>query len=205
MRTLFFYLLTHEPQTKGELGLVFWPEASPSRLRRNLHDTLYQLRRALGDAKWVVYENGRYRFNHTLPYQYDVATFTNLLKTPTQIHLEEAIAFYQADFLNDFDDEWVLLQREQLRQQFLGALLQLGEMLLANGHFAPAATTFRQALQHDNLLEAAHRGLMRSLIKLGEPGQAARQYEMLQQLLAAELGVAPAPETTDLWQQIQHM
>lgn len=203
VKELFFYLVDSGPQTKAQIGLDFWPDASPARLRRNLHDTLYQLRQVLGDAKWIVYENGRYTFNDTLPCQYDVAEFSQHLQTPTIESLQQAVGFYQADFLLDFDGAWCLLRREQLRQKFLAALMQLGELVVGNGRYTQAADIYRQAISYDTLLEAAHRELMRTLISMGEPAQAARHYQLLVQILEDELGIAPAPETAVLWQQLQ--
>jgi DNA-binding SARP family transcriptional activator len=203
VKELFFYLLDRGPQTKAQIGLAFWPDASPARLRRNLHDTLYQLRRALGDPKWIVYENGRYVFNPSLPHSYDVADFTDLLRSQALPRLQRAIALYRADFLAEFDSEWCLLRRERLRQQFLAALLALGGLMLEDGRYAAAADVYRRTILHDNLLETAHRELMRCYARLGEPGRAIRHYQQLCTLLQDELGVDPAPETTTLYHRLQ--
>lgn len=203
VKELFFYLLDREPQSKAQIGLDFWPDASPAGLRRNLHDTLYQLRQALGQSTWIVYESGRYTFNHALPHQYDVAAFSQLLQTPTIDNLQQAITLYRADFLVEFDSEWCLLRREALRQQFLEALLHLGKLLLADGRYPRAAAIYRQAIAHDDLLESAHRGLMRALAGMGESTQAIRHYQHLTELLQDELGVSPSLETTTLYQLLR--
>ena len=203
VKELCFYLLDNGPQPKAQIGLAFWPEASPARLRRNLHDALYQLRRTLGSPDWIVYENGRYRFNQELSHSYDVVEFTAALHEPAIATLESAIAHYQADFLTDFDGEWVLLRREQLKQQFISALIQLGELYMALARYIEASETFRRAIQQDNLQEAAHRQLMRCLVQMGEPTQAVRHYYQLRDLLLIELGVEPSSETTDLFLSLQ--
>jgi DNA-binding SARP family transcriptional activator len=113
--------------------------------------------------------------------------------------LQAALALYRGDLLEDFpDDDWVLARREDLRRQQLQALLTLGRLLLAAGRPAEAAATYRGAIARDGYLEAAHRGLMQSLARQGEPGQALRHYQSLLTLLADELGTAPSPETTEL-------
>ena len=53
------------------------------------------------------------------------------------------------------------------------------------------------------LLEAAHRQLMRSYAALGERGQALRHYQTLVELLRKELGSSPAPESTELYQRLR--
>jgi len=47
-KELLFYLLSHPPRTKEQIGLALWPEASSSQLRSSLHRTLHHLRKALG-------------------------------------------------------------------------------------------------------------------------------------------------------------
>jgi DNA-binding SARP family transcriptional activator len=205
-KELLFYLLHHPGQTKEQIGAALWPEATPAGLRRSLHDTLYRLRQALGDGQWVVYENGRYTFNRALSYWYDVEAFSHTLaqaqQEPAQAiaHLQAAVQLVQGEFLaGTAVGDWSLPIREGLRQQYLDALYQLGELLFANGRLVEAAGVYRQAIAHDNLLESAHRELIRCYLALGRPGEAAQQYQLLVQLLADELGVAPAPETTALF------
>jgi predicted ATPase/DNA-binding SARP family transcriptional activator len=208
-KELLFYLLHHPGQTKEQIGAALWPEAAPEGLRRSLHDTLYRLRQALGDSQWVVYENGRYSFNRALTYWYDVETFRHNLaqaqQEPAQAiaHLQAAVQLVQGEFLaGTAVGDWSLPLREGLRQQYLNALLQLGELLFAGGRLVQAAGVYRQAIAHDNLLESAHRELMRCYLALGRPGEAAQQYRLLVQLLADELGVAPARETSALFAKL---
>jgi two-component SAPR family response regulator len=55
-----------------------------------------------------------------------------------------------------------------------------------------AADAYRKAVAHDELLEEAHRTLMRCQAALGERGRVIRHYEELVGSLANELG-APGP------------
>jgi predicted ATPase/DNA-binding SARP family transcriptional activator len=204
-KELLFYLLHHPGQTKEQIGAALWPEAAPEGLRRSLHDTLYRLRQALGDGQWVVYENGRYTFNRALTYWYDVEMFSHTLaqaqQEPAQAiaHLQAAVQLVQGEFLaGTAVGDWSVPIREGLRQQYLDALYQLGELLFKDGRLVEAAGVYRQAIAHDNLLESAHRELMRCYLALGRPGEAIQQYHLLVQLLADELGVAPTPETSAL-------
>jgi predicted ATPase/DNA-binding SARP family transcriptional activator len=209
-KELLFYLLHHPGQTKEQIGAALWPEAAPEGLRRSLHDTLYRLRQALGGGQWVVYENGRYSFNRALTYWYDVETFSHSLAQAQQepgqaiAHLQAAVQLVQGEFLaGTAVGDWSLSLREGLRQQYLNALFQLGELLFAAGRLVEAGGVYRQAIAHDNLLESAHRELMRCYLALGRPGEAVQQYQLLVQLLADELGVTPTPETTSLFASLR--
>ena len=50
--------------------------------------------------------------------------------------------------------------------------------------------------------EGAHRMLMRSYARLGQPQFAQRQYQTCIQILNRELGIPASPETTELYRQI---
>jgi two-component SAPR family response regulator len=116
-------------------------------------------------------------------------------------HLEEAIDLYKGDFLEELavaEGEWVLERQEELRRLYGEALLDLGGLLSEEGRYAEAAEAYRKAIAHDELLEAAHRELMRCHSRMGELSQALRHYQALVELLREELGSSPAPETAEL-------
>jgi predicted ATPase/DNA-binding SARP family transcriptional activator len=212
-RDLLFYLLCHGRRTKEQVGLDFWPDAASAQLRSNFHRTLHHIRQALGHADWVVRDQGGYAFNRALPYWYDVEAFEAHLHAARQIddtqpssairHLEQAINLYQGDFLQECAADWHLPRQRALRERYQEALLLLGELLSAEDRHSEAAEIYRRAIDHDNLLEEAHRALMRSYARQGERGQALRHYQSLVETLQAEIGADPAPETTALYQQLR--
>jgi two-component SAPR family response regulator len=214
-RELLYYLLSHpEGKTKEQIGLALWPEASASQLRSSFHDTVFRLRRALGGKEWVIFEKRRYAFDRSLDYSYDVEEFEKHLsdarrlrpEVPDQaiLHLEEAAGLYAGDFLEDVaHSEWVLERQDELRRSYGESLLLLGELLGAAGRHAEAADVYRKAISHDRFLEEAHRGLMRSLVAVGEPGGALRHYEELARMLQEHLGSSPSNETIALYESLR--
>jgi two-component SAPR family response regulator len=210
-RELLFYLLGHPSCTKEQIGLALWPEATPSQFRSGFHRTLHHLRRALSRPEWISFENGRYSFNRSLDYWFDVEAFQSELAEarwhgagapePAIRHLEEAIALYKGDFLEELavaEGEWALERQVELRRLYGEALLDLGGLLSEEGRYAEAAEAYRKAIAHDELLEAAHRELMRCYAHLGERNQALRHYQGMVEMLREELGSSPAPETAEL-------
>ena len=114
-RELLFYLLSHpDGRTKEQIGLALWPDASAAQLRSSLHDTVYRLRRALGGKEWIVFRKGRYAFDRSLPYSFDVEALEEDLsearrlraEAPEQAirHLQQATGLYGGDFLEDSAD-----------------------------------------------------------------------------------------------------
>ena len=213
-RELLFYLLSHpQGRTKEQIGLALWPDASTDQLRSSFHDTVYRLRRALGAKEWIVFEKGRYAFNRSLEYFFDVEAFEeNLLEArrlhsqaPEQAigHLQKAAGLYGGDFLEDSaESEGAMVRQEELWRAYQEALLLLGGLLFAQERHAQAAEAYRKAIAHDELLEEAHRQLMRCYVAQGERGRAIRHYEELVGLLDEQLGTSPAPETSALHERL---
>jgi two-component SAPR family response regulator len=208
-RELLFYLLTRRASSKHEIGLALWPRASASQLRNSFHTALYHLRRALGAADWIRFEHGRYTVHVPAGHFYDVDAFESGLAAAGEArgaspaaaidHLRAATDLYAGDFLADFaGSDWVAQRQDELQRRYLDGMLLLGRLLQAEGRHAEAAETYHRAVSRDPLLEAAHRELMRCYLRLGERGQAIRQYERLARRLRDELGAPPAPETTAL-------
>ncbi|MGE5263485.1 MAG: tetratricopeptide repeat protein, partial [Acidobacteriota bacterium] len=169
-KELLFYLLSDDARTKEQIGLDLWPDASPAQLRNNLGITLHHLRRALGRAEWIVFDKDRYFFNRKLGYWFDVNIFESKIvqarqcTSPAQaaVFLEDAIELYRGEFMEDWmEGSWHTLRREELRRKYSDALLLLGQIFFADGKYARSAYFYRRAITHDNLLETAHRELMR--------------------------------------------
>ncbi len=214
VKELLFYLASYPARTKTQIGLALWPEASSKQLRNNLGITLYHLRRVLGNPHWILFEDEVYRFNRALNYEYDVEVFeVNLVQSSraqTQAPdraialLQEAVALYHGDFAEDIlDGDWFLLRREELRRKYLDALLNLGQLLFTQHEYARAAEAYRRTLEKDEMLEEAHRELMRCYARLGERGQALRHYRTFEQLMRDELGSAPAGESVALYERLK--
>jgi DNA-binding SARP family transcriptional activator len=93
--------------------------------------------------------------------------------------------------------------QQELLRYYQEALLMLGGLLYGQERHAEAAEAYRKAIAHDRYLEEAHRGLMRSQAALGERGRAIRHYEELVEMLYEQLGTAPAPETSALYEHLR--
>ena len=214
-RELLFFLLIHPVCSKEQIGLALWPAASSAQLRNAFHATLHTLRNVLGEVAAVRFDRGHYRLDRSADHFFDVQAFESSLgkgqkagdEAPLDAigNLQHAITLYGGDFLQDFSDsDWVREQRNQLQRHYEDALIMLGRLLARQGRHAEAAETYRRAIAHDPILEAAHRELMRCYMHLGERGLAIRHYERFARQLRAELDAPPAPETTALVQRLRH-
>jgi predicted ATPase/DNA-binding SARP family transcriptional activator len=203
-RELLYFLLGETEVSKERIGAALWPWASPARLRNSFHATLHHLRRALGDPERVVHRGGRYAFDRALPHRYDVAEREAALAAADAAEdqqeaarlLTAAVDGWGGDYLDDLPGEsWIAVRRAELRGRYERALFRLAALHAEAGRDAEAAAVYERLIDHDALLESAHRELIACWARLGDRPRALRQYRELEERLRAELGVAPTAAT----------
>lgn len=214
-RELLAYLLLHpDGRSKEQVGLAFWPDASPAQLRNSFHVTLHRLRRALGAAEWVTLEADRYRVDRALVETFDVWQFETDTRgaldalrrgrEDAATALEGALAHYHGDLLDGEPvGDWHLEHRERLQRLFAQGMTALGAHWSAAGRPAKAAETYQRLLARDPLHEEAVRGVMEAQAELGERAQALRAYRRFVELLRREVGAEPSARTTALAARVQ--
>lgn len=109
-----------------------------------------------------------------------------------------AVIGYDGDLLPDRDDEWILAERERLRQLRLHLLEVEVERPSTAGSYGPALDAALAALAADPLRESVHRAIIGIHLAEGNPAQAQRAYLACRQMLADDLGVEPSDATIRL-------
>jgi hypothetical protein len=99
-------------------------------------------------------------------------------------------------------EEWLLTERERLRELAVEALARLLAHHARSGAAEPAIQTALRLLMLDPLQEAVHRTMMRVYAGQGRRGAALRQYQVCLDALQRALGVEPEAETSRLYQEI---
>lgn len=210
-----YLALTHTAHERDELATFFYPDADSAHARAALRRTLSSLKTALGDS---VLDIERESIAIDLDnVRVDVMEFRALVRENSLNSLTQAAQIYQGDFLAGFTlrdspafDEWQFFETESLRKQFAGALEQLVGQLIAQPDGRRDANKraieyARRWLALDPLHEPAHRALMLLYARDGQRAAALRQYRECVRQLDTELGVAPLPETTELYRAIQEI
>ncbi|MFN8489916.1 MAG: tetratricopeptide repeat protein [Caldilineaceae bacterium] len=198
--------------TRDTLANLFWPNVESALAKKNLRDLLSLLRRAVDD--YLIVTPHTIAFNRTQPYWVDVEQFYAVLEsadpeTPLAT-LRTTLDLYVGEFLEGFhiDDaplfeEWVLLQRERLQKLAEEGFYLLAERYLAQGEYQAGLFVTQRALMIDPTNERFHRQQMLLLLNSGQPGAALAHYAICRRVMADELGVEPAWETTALAEQIR--
>ena len=218
---------SHRPHRRGVLATLFWPDRPRDQALQDLRQALSRLRRAIADQEadpWhLLVDAATIRFNRESHYWLDVEAFQALV-SDTQRHahrrldvclscmarLAQAVEYYQGDLLEDLHvadspalDEWLLIQREQLRQKACASLKALASSNLASDQPKEACGYARRLLQMDPWNEPGQR-LLLSALRTSEGRNAALQhYETFRQTLGQELGVEPEDETRHLAKEIR--
>jgi DNA-binding SARP family transcriptional activator len=102
------------------------------------------------------------------------------------------------DLLPDWDDEWVIVEREHHRGLSLQALERLSERLLAAGALAQALEVALAVYVREPLRETAHRLLIRVHLAEGNAYEAIRQYRLYERLARTQLGLPPSAQMAAL-------
>ena len=104
----------------------------------------------------------------------------------------------RGDLLPGWYDDWVLLERERVRQMRLHTLEALAVRFAAMGRLADALDAAYEAVRAEPLRESAHRTVVRVHLREGNLVEAFRAYDMFREMLWDELGVHPSELMTQL-------
>ncbi|MCX4695755.1 BTAD domain-containing putative transcriptional regulator [Streptomyces sp. NBC_01408] len=102
------------------------------------------------------------------------------------------------DLLPGWYDDWVLLERERVRQRLLHALEALSRQLSRVGRHAEAVESALVAVSAEPLRESAQRALIEAHLAEGNLVEALRGYDAYRGLTRRELGVEPGRELSSL-------
>lgn len=105
---------------------------------------------------------------------------------------------HSSELLPGWYDDWVLLERERIRQVVLHASERAAEDSLARGEPEAALTLAMAAVAVDPLRESAHRLVVRAHLAEGNVSEARRHIADACQLMIDELGVPPSAGLRDL-------
>jgi DNA-binding SARP family transcriptional activator len=98
------------------------------------------------------------------------------------------------ELLPGWYDDWVLLERERLRQLRMHALEALAEKHAAAARYGQAVQAAYAAVRAEPLRESAHRTVVRVHLAEGNVAEAVRAYESFRAVLADEMGIAPTSQ-----------
>jgi DNA-binding SARP family transcriptional activator len=190
-RLLAFLALANKKLERAAAAYRLWPDKTERRATANLRSALWRIHQVpidlvdttathirLRPEVWVDIRDGR----------------TELVRPAGEAIAGGMAAALCGDLLPDWYDDWLLVERERLRQDRLHALETAIDRLLDSGELPTAIDLGLQAIAMEPLRESAHRLVVRAHLLEGNRAEAIRQYETCRRLLFSELGVPPSPQ-----------
>lgn len=210
-KALLIYLALNEgPRPRQALAGLLWEEKGGKRARANLRVTLHSVKKRVPGYLHVARK--QVAFAHDRSHWIDVITLAQAAEEDALEALAEAAALYEDDFLSGLRakgapelEAWLLAEREKWRLRLIGLLERLAEGYITAGQWVEATATARRLLAIEPWREQTHRRLILLLARQGEYGAALAQYEQCREVLAAELGVEPMPETVNVYERIRQL
>ncbi|MEU9450694.1 BTAD domain-containing putative transcriptional regulator [Streptomyces sp. NPDC048277] len=102
------------------------------------------------------------------------------------------------ELLPGWYEDWVVFERDRLRQLHLHALEAAATALCTGGEYAAALDTALAAVRGDPLRESARRAVILVHLAEGNVVEAHREYQRFRVLLAGELGLEPSDRLSGL-------
>lgn len=204
-RLLLAYLLGCPERRAGTDVLIeeFWPKGGES-ARNSLRGALTTLRSLMRPAcpeLDPITRDGQnvVSLSANFPLWSDLEAFQELSSSGREEALAQALSLYRGPYLeNDYED-WALLRRDKLAEQYLGTARRLAEQAFTRGDFGRSAelaeTTVRLAPERQDLLAL----LFRSWLRLGRPEQVQKRYTEAERELRDDFGVEPSLELVELY------
>jgi predicted ATPase/DNA-binding SARP family transcriptional activator len=215
LHALLAYLLLHRdaPQPRHHLAFLLWPDTTEAQARTNLRQLVHGLKQTLPEADHFVHTDAKtVQWRRDAPFRLDVAEFEQALALAEaaeqrgdlhslRVALEQAIALYQGDLLHSCYDDWILPERERLRQAETSALERVLRLVERAGQPRAALAYAQRLVRHDPLREDTYRALMRLHAACGDRAGVLRIYHTCASVLERELAVEPSAATREAYEQ----
>ena len=177
-RVLAYLALQGRPVLRVGVAGTLWADAPAARSAARLRTSLWRLNRT---GRPLIRASGNtLALGPTV--SVDVHDFErrvrDLRRTPLAAASELAIASSERSggILPDWDEDWVVVERERFRQLRLHALEQSCVELASKGRFGEAIEAGLAAVREEPLHETAHRILIETYLAEGNRAEALRQY-----------------------------
>jgi two-component SAPR family response regulator len=217
-RNLFFFFIDRPLVTRDEIFEMFWPNLSIKEATNVFHVTKRKISERItmkvetsGNYELTQYSSGFYMPSDKVVRHYDVSDFQEAVEQALvatderkeELLLSRAIDLYKAPFLQTISMSWVEDRRDHLRQLYAQALIGMGRIQQRRGDRERALGFFARSLKEAPEREDIHRDVMRLYLDLGMVNDARMQYERLEEVLEATVGVKPSRESREVYEQIK--
>ncbi len=197
-RVVAFLALRDRSLARTYVSGTLWPDTAMVRANANLRSALWRLQRSCP----IVIDASMQHLRLVPEVEVDLRSAVDIAHgllepavSPANGELDASARLQlSGDLLPDWDDDWLLMERERFHQLRLHALELLCERLSNSGRYAAAVDAGLAAVRGEPLRETAQMGLIRAYVAEGNHTEAVRQYVRYEQMLKDDLGIEPSAE-----------
>jgi DNA-binding SARP family transcriptional activator len=196
---LLAFLCLHGRSSRSRLAATLWPEASERHAYGSLRSIVWRVHRSQPDL--LDSQDGHLALVQSV--ELDVRDLLGAAERfgsgdipPPGADLPWSLL--EGELLPGWQDDWVLFERERLRQVRLHGLEALALGLTAQGRYTAAIEAGMAAVRAEPLRESAHRVLIAAHLAEGNVAEAVRQFALCRRVFQTELGLEPSALLTDL-------
>ncbi|MFF5288997.1 AfsR/SARP family transcriptional regulator [Paractinoplanes globisporus] len=183
----------HPGATRGHLAGSLWPETSEERALSCLRTAIWRLRRSRCCP--ILAAGDTVRLDPVVTVDVD-----ELIRSVSEVRAgadprcaREVLAAGGYDLLPGWYEDWVLLDRERLRQLRLHALEELARAHLRAAEHGDALQAALEAMRAEPLRESPHRLIVEIHLAEGNAYEALHAFYVYRDLLRQDLAVEPSP------------
>lgn len=198
---LLYYMLVQRSATRQELIALLWENRDEATGLKNLRNTLYVLKKALGGDLLISPQKSLVVVNRDWEIDCDYERFIQ----------QQDFSAYQGPFLQGFAvkhafsfDEWLGRTRERLNEQYLGHLVQQARDAHEAGEEEESIRLATEYLREEPFDETMAAFLMERFQEEQKYSKAVQVYQKLKEQLLEELGTDPLESTTMLYYEIMN-
>jgi DNA-binding SARP family transcriptional activator len=170
------------PSLRPQVAGMLWPDVSEGRALGCLRTSIWRLRQ----LKFIIATRPHSELALSADVAVDVHDPAGVVED-WQNSLRHSV-----ELLPGWYDDWVLMERERVRQVLLHASERAVEDYLVRGEPVTALTLAMVTVAIDPLRESAHRLVVRAHLAEGNVAEARRHVSDVCQLMIEELGVPPS-------------
>jgi DNA-binding SARP family transcriptional activator/Tfp pilus assembly protein PilF len=202
---LAFLSLQDRSKSRERLAGLLWPDRPEAQARQSLRQSLSSLRR----AGVPILSDGRDLIALGPGMACDAQDFLACCASQRLEDLRQAFSLYEGPLLEDWAgqldefEEWLTVERSRIAKLAIETAVKLLRWTAPRPPVSERLFLARKVLDIDAFHEAAHREELRALAEMGLKGEAILSHQGFARRLKDQLGVTPAPETTQLIRQLR--
>lgn len=191
---LLAFLAIQGPSSRALVAGTLWPDTPERRAGASLRTTIWRLKQR--DRGLITTHGGQLALSREVLVDLDVLRdrLRRLIAGPPEVGEDDldVAAVIGAELLPGWYEDWVLSEREVLRQLQLHALEALARLLTERARYTEALEAALEAVRLEPLRESASRVLIAVHLAEDNFAEAVRHYRTFRQLLRTELQAEPS-------------